>query len=71
MSTPVGSQEDFNREWLLNIGAGIDSPEAEFVDEWLPDLLASGRLARAAVDGFLNANNLGAYAIEKILFKKK
>lgn len=71
MSAPVGSQEDFNREWLLNIGAGIDSPEAEFVDEWLPDLLSSGRLARAAVDGFLNANNLGAYNIEKILLKKK
>jgi len=71
MSTPVGSQEDFNREWLLNIGSGVDSPEAEFVDEWLPDLLNSGRLARAAVDGFLNANSLGVYKIEKLLLKKK
>ncbi|MDP2944482.1 MAG: hypothetical protein Q8N57_02840 [bacterium] len=70
MSAPVGSQEDFNREWLLSMGAGIDSLAPEYVDEWLPDLLASGRLARAAVDGFLNAEQMGAYNIEKLLSQK-
>jgi len=69
ISTPVGSQEDFNREWLLSMGAGIDSLEPEYVTEWLPDLLESGRLARAAVDGFLNAEQMGAYNIEKLLTK--
>ncbi len=67
ISTPVGSQEDWNREWLLSMGAGIDSLAPEYVDEWLPDLLASGRLARAAVDGFLNAEQMGAYNIERLL----
>ncbi len=70
MSIPVGSQEDFNRDWLLNVGAGIDSLDPVFVNEWLPDLLEDGRLARAAMDGFLQAESLGAYNIEKIFSKK-
>lgn len=70
MSTPVGSQEDFNRQWLLSVGAGIDSLELDNVDEWLPDLLESGRLARAAMDGFLNAEQMGTYNIESIINAK-
>ncbi len=69
MSQPVGSQEDFNHEWLINLGAGIDSYDPEHVEEWLPDLLESGRLARAAMDGFLNAEAMGTYNIEKIFNK--
>ena len=64
---PVGSQENSNREWLISVGAGIDSPDPRYVDEWLPDLLASGSLARAALDGFLNAEAMGTYNIEKVL----
>ncbi len=70
ISTPVGSQEDFNREWLLGVGAGVDSLDPNYVDEWLPDLLESGRLARAAMDGFLNAEQMGAYNIDKIISHK-
>ncbi len=69
INNPVGSQEDFNRAWLLSIGAGIDSLDVEYVDEWLPNLLNSGRLARAAIDGFLNAEQMGVYNIEKIVLK--
>ena len=69
MSQPVGSQEDFNHEWLLNLGAGIDSYNPEYVAEWLPDLLETGRLARAALDGFLNAQSMGTYNIEKLFDK--
>jgi len=69
ISQPVGSQEDFNREWLINMGAGIDSYDPEDVEEWLPDLLESGRLARAAMDGFLNAPTMGTYNIEKLFNK--
>lgn len=70
ISNPVGSQEDWNRNWLLSVGAGIDSLEPDFVDEWLPDLLSSGRLAHAAVDGFLNAEQMGTYNIENLLKKR-
>lgn len=69
MSEPVGSQEDFNREWLLAMGAGIDSPDSESVAEWLPDFLDSGRLARAAADGFINAEKMGAYNIANLFLK--
>jgi len=67
ISDPVGSQEDFNREWLLSVGAGVDSLDIDYISEWFPDLIKSGRLARAAVDGFLNAESQGTYNIEKIL----
>jgi hypothetical protein len=67
ISPPVGSQEDFNREWLLGVGAGLDSLDPNYVDEWLSDFLESGRLARAAMDGFLNAEQMGAYNIDKIV----
>jgi hypothetical protein len=70
MANPVGSQEDFNREWLMSVGAGVDGFAPEYVNEWLPDLLESGRLARAAMDGFLNAEQMGTYNIEKIINDK-
>ena len=67
ISEPVGSQEVFNRNWILAMGAGIDSLDIRHSDEWLPDILESGRLARAAMDGFLNAESNGVYNIEKVL----
>lgn len=67
ISNPVGSQEDYNREWLISLGAGIDSLNPEYVDEWLPDMLESGQLVRASVDGFLNGEQMGAYNIKKII----
>lgn len=67
ISTPVGSQEVANNAWLISIGAGIDSLDPEYVDEWLPDLLESGRLAHAAVDAFLNAEQMGTYNITNII----
>lgn len=67
ISEPVGSQEVFNREWILAMGAGIDSLDIRHSDEWLSDILESGRLARAAMDGFLNAESKGVYNIEKVL----
>lgn len=69
ISEPVGSQEEFNREWLLSVGAGIDAGAPEYVAEWLPDLLSSGRLARAAMDGFLNAENRGTERIAELINK--
>lgn len=53
MSEPVGSQEHFNREWLLSLGSGLDSLDPEYVDEWLFDWQNDGRLARAAFNAFL------------------
>lgn len=71
ISSPVGSQEDFNRAWLLGLGAGIDSLDIEYVSEWLDDLWQSGQLARAAVDGWLNAEKRGAYNIKQLFIDEQ
>jgi hypothetical protein len=66
MSPVIGSQEVFNRENLLSSGSGVDSLALECVAEWFPDLLNSGRLARAAMDAYLNGNARGVYNIEAL-----
>lgn len=70
MSEPVGSQEHFNREWLISIGAGLDSPNPEYVAEWLLDWRLDGRLARAAFNAYLNAPRDGVTNIKKALFNE-
>ncbi len=71
MSEPIGSQENYNRNWLLAIGAGIDAQDPRYVNEWLFDWLKSGWLAEAAMQGFLDAPKLGAYHIKDIVLKGK
>jgi len=70
ISEPIGSQEKFNKEWLIEIGAGYEQKKVEYTDEWLFDWLRSGRLAEAAMDGFLEAPKHGTYKIEDIVLKK-
>ena len=71
MAEPVGSQEHYNRRWLLGIGAGVDSKNPKYVNEWLFDFLQSGWLAEAAMSGFMNAPKMGTYNIENIILKDK
>lgn len=66
MSPVIGSQEVFNHEFLTAQGSGVDALAMEYVSEWFPDLLNSGRLARAAMDGYLNGNAQGVYNIEAL-----
>ena len=70
MSKPIGSQEDFNRKYLINLGAGMDQLDLKYIDEWLFDWINSGRLAEAAAQGFLEAPKSGIFNIEKILAKQ-
>jgi len=67
MCPTIGSQEDFNRRWLLEIGAGVPQEEPTYAGQWLFDLLESGRLAQIAWSGFLNARKCGTYNILEIL----
>ncbi len=71
MSEPVGSQEKYNREWLIAIGAGIDNKNPKHTNEWLFDWLKSGWLAEAAMQGFLNAPNKGVQNIESVVLKNE
>lgn len=67
MAPPIGSQEDFNREWLRQVGSGIDQLEPEHADEWLWDWIESGALARMAWNGYIEAPTHGTYRIEAII----
>jgi len=69
MSEPIGSQEEYNRRWLLGIGAGVDSKNPNYVDEWLFDFLDSGWLAEAAMRGYLNGPKMGTYNMENIVLR--
>ncbi|MBU1203235.1 hypothetical protein KKH39_04315 [Patescibacteria group bacterium] len=71
MTEPIGYQERYNRGWLLAIGAGVDSMDPNYVDEWLFDWLNSGWLAEAAMEGFLDAPKMGTYHIENIVLRNK
>ncbi len=63
----IGSQEDFNKRWLLGLGAGILSEDPDYADQWIFDYLNSGRFAEAAMQGFIEVEKLGTYKIEKII----
>ncbi len=67
MAPTVGSQEDFNRRWLFQVGGGTDALAPRTMDEWLFDWIASGALARMAWNGYVNAPTHGTYRIEHIL----
>ena len=69
MMEPIGSQEEYNRRWLLGVGAGVDSKNPNYVDEWLFDFLNSGWLAEAAMRGYLNAPKMGTYNMENIVLR--
>lgn len=71
MSPPIGSQEYYNRNWVLNMGSGFKQEDPEYIHEWLYDWLNSGRLAEAAFEGFLEAPKMGTYNIEKVVLSKR
>jgi len=64
----IGSQEDFNKKWLLRLRTGFLQENPRYTDQWLFDLLNGGRLAEAAVKGLIEVENSGTYKIEKICF---
>lgn len=70
MTQPLGSQEDFNRKWLLTIAAGTDAEDVRYTDQWLYDWLDSGWFAEAAMEGYLEAPKFGTYNIQKIISHK-
>lgn len=65
----IGSQEKFNRRWLLHLGSGIVQENPDYTDQWLFDFLNSGILAECAMQGFVEAEQKGVFKIEKIIFK--
>jgi hypothetical protein len=63
----IGSQEDFNKKWLLHVGAGAMQENPRYADQWLYDLLNAGDLAEMAMQGFAEIEKMGTYNIEKFI----
>lgn len=63
----IGSQEDFNKRWLLHIGAGALQENPKYTHQWLFDLLNAGDLAEMAMQGFVEVEQLGTYNIERFV----
>lgn len=68
LAPSIGSQEDFNRKWLLRLGSAMDQDNPNYADQWIFDYLESGRFAEASMEGFVEAEKLGTYNIQKIIF---
>lgn len=63
----IGSQEDFNKEWLLMHGFGIEQKPEHLVYEWFFDLIRDGYFAEMAMEGFVEGKQLGVLNIKKII----
>lgn len=71
VAPPIGSQEDFNKSWLLRSGFGIEQENLNCVGQWLGDWLAQGYLAEAAMEGFIEGEKMGTDNIRKLIFGGK
>jgi UDP-N-acetylglucosamine:LPS N-acetylglucosamine transferase len=69
ISPPIGSQEEFNKRYLLKSGFGMIQERPEYAEQWLFDWLNEGYLAEAAMEGFIEGEKLGVFKIEKIISK--
>jgi hypothetical protein len=67
MAPYIGAHEKYNRKWLSHLGSGYSQEDPDHADEWLTYWLEDGRLARAALQGYLYAPCLGTYNIEKVI----
>lgn len=66
IAPPIGSQEDFNKKWLLQTGAGIPQEKPSYAREWIFDWLKKGRFADSAMRGFISSKKLGTHDIKEI-----
>lgn len=65
IAPPIGSQENFNKRWLLHVGSATPQEDPKYTDQWLFDLLYAGDLAELAMQGFVEIPKLGTFNIEK------
>lgn len=69
VAPPIGSQEDFNKSWLLKSGFGIEQGDLRCIGQWLDDWLDNGYLAEAAMEGFIEGEKMGVCNIRNLVFR--
>ena len=62
----IGSQEEFNKRWLLKSGFGNLQENPKYANQWLFDWLNQGYLAEAAMQGFIEGDKLAVINMQKI-----
>ncbi len=67
----IGSQEEFNKKWLLRLGSALSQENPNFTDEWLFDLLREGWFAEAAMQGFVEGEKRGVFNIKETIFSHR
>ena len=70
IADPIGSQEEFNKTWLLDVEAGIEQEDPNKTHEWLFDKLIDGVFAKMAISGYLNTRQNGLYDALNIIESK-
>lgn len=65
----IGFQEESNKRWLVKSGLGIVQEDPAYTRQWLFDWLDKGYLAEAAMEGFIEVEQLGTYNIQKVISK--
>jgi len=71
IAPPIGDHENFNKEWLEHLGSGFVQEDPKFAKEWIYYWLQDGRLADAAIHGYMDAPRRGTYNIEHYLMEKE
>ncbi len=69
VAPPIGSQEDFNQRWILKSGFGINQEDPRYLSQWLFDWLDQGYLAEAAMQAFIEGEQLGVLKIKEEIKK--
>ncbi|PIZ99067.1 MAG: hypothetical protein COX77_02630 [Candidatus Komeilibacteria bacterium CG_4_10_14_0_2_um_filter_37_10] len=67
MAQCIGSQEKYNRRWLLAKSRGIDQEPISYVHQWFMEWINSGILAEVAASAYINGRQLGTYNIERVV----
>jgi len=67
ISSPIGSQEEFNMRWLLKSGFGILQEDPDYLSQWFFDWLEKGYLAEAAFQGFIEGEQMGTINIQRLI----
>ena len=66
IAPPVGSQEEFNKRWLLKSGFGSLQENPRYLGQWLFEWLEKGYLAEWAMQGFIKGEKFGTFKVKKI-----
>jgi hypothetical protein len=67
MLTPIGDHERSNREYMIEIGAGLDIISLKSFPQRLMDFRKDGTLGRMAWNGYTTMLRTGTYEIERIV----